>query len=87
MADSSWSVKKLESANPKHPLVLMTKNNRTSLKGEKASDKKDDGGTKSEVAGVDAGQAKTILTQLERGARSDEARSIVESIRTSLGLN
>ena len=90
MADSNWSVKKLESACPNHPLITYNKagSSQPPAKQEKTSDG-DGGGTGSGTGAmtVNAGQAQTILTQLERGAKSDEARSMIESLRTGLGLN
>ena len=45
------------------------------------------GGSGQGAVTVDAGQASVILTQLERGAKSNEARNMIESLRTGLGLN
>ena len=93
MGDTNWSVKKLESVCPKHPLVMAIKagTNSTSAK-EGTSPEQGASGGGGENAGtgavaVNAGQAQTILTQLEHGAVSDEARSMIESLRTGLGLN
>ena len=89
--DSNWSIKKLESVCPKHPLVMAVKAGAASPKQESSGGGGEStdsgGGSGSGAAAVDAGQAKTILTQLERGAKSDEARTMIESLRTGLGLN
>jgi len=93
MGDNSWSIKKLESACPKHPLVMAIKagsNSTPAKEGASPGQDASDGGGENAGTGsvaVNTGQAKTILTQLERGAVSDEARSMIESLRTGLGLN
>ena len=93
MGDTNWSIKKLESVCPKHPLVMAIKagTNSTPAKDGASPEQNasDSGGEKTGTGAVavNAGQAQTILTHLERGAVSDEARSMIESLRTGLGLN
>ena len=93
MGDNSWSIKKLEAVCPKHPLVMAIKAGTNSTSAKDGTPPGQDAlggggeGTGTGAVAVDTGQAQTILTQLERGAVSDEARSMIESLRTGLGLN
>ena len=73
--------------SPKHPLVeaAIAKGGaaKPSLDSTESQGTTGSGGT----GALTAPQAKTMLTQLERGAQSDEARTMVDEIRKGFGLN
>ena len=91
-ADPKWNVAKLAELNPNHPLALAnaTKagpSDTTTGSGGEITSATSSVSIGTGTGSVSAAHAKTVITQLERGAKSDEARTICEEMMKSLGLN
>ena len=84
----NWSLKSLALLSPNHPLVLASK----SKTGPPATNNDQPPPAPTDSSGTEGSaintlkHAKTVLSQLERSAKSDEARGIIESTMEALGL-
>ena len=75
----NWSIHELAKLSPKHPLVMAAKTSEppsVNVNAKQASENH---------KAID--QAKNVLSSFERSVQSDEARSVIEGLRSALGLN
>ena len=87
----NWNIKMLAKMSPNHPLVLAVKNSGRPPPGGNTGNSGNNNDTppdNSDSVGAafnSLQHSKTVLQQLERSAKSDEAQAIIESMREALG--
>ena len=80
----NFDVKMLAKMSPNHPLVQATGTNTPAgPKNPPSADTEESGDTSGSYNTLQHGR--TVLAQLERSAKSDEARGIIDSVREALG--